>query len=282
MSRPKKIGLDYFPLDTQWDEKIKALLSIYGNDGLSWIITFWQSAYRDEFGRVNINKYFGEVLAKDSRNTPEKQNEIIKMALDIKLIKEIEPGIYTSNGIQKRIKEVSYERGAALKRYYDSKESTKERIKIPKQIKDKLKESKVKDFGDTSEKNVNNWKLRFWEYYKLIILAFREIAKDEELRKKLESMHPGLDIGKSIRKGIFEYWGRLAGWEYKKKLARGKQNYNPNMKMTLIKNIDKSKVWKERNTINPHPYQKFGRQEVSNEALINQAREFMEDHKNDA
>lgn len=152
MPRPKKIGLDYFPLDTTWDEKIKALLSIFGNDGLSWIITFWQSAYRDEFGRVDTNKYFGEVLAKDSRNTTEKQSEIIKMALDIKLIKEIEPGVYTSNGIQKRIKEVSSERGAALKRYYANKESTKERIKIPKEIKDKLKKSKVKDFGDTSEK----------------------------------------------------------------------------------------------------------------------------------
>jgi len=37
----KKSGLTIFPLDTQWDDKIKALLSIHGNDGLSWIITFW-------------------------------------------------------------------------------------------------------------------------------------------------------------------------------------------------------------------------------------------------
>jgi hypothetical protein len=193
--RPKKIGLDYFPLDTAWDEKLKALLSIFGNDGLSWIITFWQSAYRDEFGRVDINKYFGEVLAKDSRNTTEKQAEIIKMALDIKLIKEIEPGVYTSNGIQKRIKEVSSERGSALKRYYANKESTKERIKIPKQIKDKLKESKVKDFGDTSAKyfSLPDHLKEIWPKYLLMRKTIRKpatIDAEKGILKKLEMLAP--------------------------------------------------------------------------------------------
>lgn len=194
MARPKKIGLDYFPLDTVWDEKIKILLSVFGNDGLSWIITFWQFAYCDEFGRVNTNKYFGEILAKESRNTTEKQSEIVKMALEIKLIKEVEPGVYTSSGIQKRIKSVSSERGSALKRYYDKREK---KVKIPKEIKEKIKESKVKDFGDTSEKYIFNLPPHLsiiWPYY----LEMRKLIKKPATQKaqggiveKLEKLAPG-------------------------------------------------------------------------------------------
>jgi hypothetical protein len=150
MPRPKKIGLDYFPVDTVFDEKIQSLESLFGNDGLVWIIKFWQSAYRDEFGRVNLNKYFGEVMAKNTRSTTEVQQSIINFAKEIDLIKEIEPGIYTSNGIQKRINLVSRDRSEALKRYFKNKESTKEINTKKRRV--KIKESKVKDFGHTSEK----------------------------------------------------------------------------------------------------------------------------------
>lgn len=234
MPRLKKIGLDYFPFDTQWDEKIKALLSIFGNDGLSWIITFWQSAYRDEFGRVNTNKYFGEVLAKDSRNTVEKQSEMIKMALDIKLIKEIEPGIYTSNGIQKRIKEVSSERGAALKRYYANKESTKERIKIPKEIKENIKQSKVKDFGDTSAKYEKPlWRTSFEEYEKQASEAYDRITADAEWMQERKKYHPNLDIRLSLEKAFNDFWGQEAGWAHKKKSKTDIINWDMTFKNAL-------------------------------------------------
>jgi hypothetical protein len=142
MPRPKKIGLDYFPLDTNFDEKIQALESLFGNDGLVWQIKAWQTAYRNEFGEVNTSSYFGEVLAKNSRVTTEKQQEIIKFCLDIKLLKEIEPEKYTSDGIQKRISAVSKERACALKRYENK----------AKEIRVKKRESKVKVIGHTSPK----------------------------------------------------------------------------------------------------------------------------------
>jgi len=74
-------------------------------------------------------------LAKESRNTTEKQNEIIKMSLDIDLIKEISPGIYTSNGIQKRIKEVSKERSDALKDIIQEKKEPKKRSEYQRKLK---------------------------------------------------------------------------------------------------------------------------------------------------
>jgi hypothetical protein len=230
MSRPHKIGLDYFPLDVQWDEKIKTIISIFGNDGLSWIITFWQSAYRDEFGRVNTNKYFGEVLAKDSRNTIEKQAEIIKISLEISLIKEIEPGIYTSNGIQKRIKSVSSERSSALKRYFNTKE---------KNI--KLKKSKVKGFGCTSAKYKS-----FDEYKNEELTEYTEILKNQKWIDLQKKYHPNLDILLSLEKSHTQFWGTEAGWEYTKKKRAKTKNWQRTFENALSQKCNQ--VWLSKGT----------------------------------
>ena len=152
MPRPKKKELDYFPLETVFDEKIQLLESLFGNEGFTWIIKFWQKAYRNENGEVYLSKYFGEIMAKNCRCTPEVQQKIIDFCLEINLIKETAPQVYTSNGIQKRIAAVSHDREEALKRYFKNKESTKE-IKT-KKIRGKIQESRVKDFGDTSAKYI--------------------------------------------------------------------------------------------------------------------------------
>jgi hypothetical protein len=129
------------------------------------------------------------------------------------------------------------------KQLTNDQQATNKQLTTSKEFKN-LKECK------NEKNNTCEWKNHFWEYYKLIVLAFRDISSDIELRKKLESLHPGLDIGQSIRLGIFNFWGRKSGWENKKKASRGKPDYNPNMKMTLIKNIDRNRVWKpkENNT----------------------------------
>jgi hypothetical protein len=103
MSRPLKKELDYFPLDCEFDSQFKALEAVHGNDGTAWMIHFWQWAYRNEKGRVDTNGARGVFLGENSRITPGKQSEIIKTAVELHLLFEVEPGIYTSNGIQKRI-----------------------------------------------------------------------------------------------------------------------------------------------------------------------------------
>jgi Domain of unknown function (DUF4373) len=131
MARPKKIGLDYFPVDVQFDRKIEAIEHLYGNDGLVWIIKFWQQAYQTEYGEVILNKLFGELLANNCRITPELQDKIILSAIELGLLIKIGENMYTSNGIKKRMAAVSSDRKKAIER------------KIKNKSKDKEKESKT-------------------------------------------------------------------------------------------------------------------------------------------
>ena len=152
MARPKKEGLDYFPLDVHFDEKIQALESMFGNDGLVWIIKFWQSAYRDSHGEVNLGGLFGSISAKNCRISEELQRDVLELCLGIGLISEISPDVYSSDGIKKRISKVSKERESALKR---SKKSSS-----PKNPR-KRGESKVKE---SKEKYLTLFE-SFWEIY---------------------------------------------------------------------------------------------------------------------
>ena len=110
MARPLKEGLDYFPLDTIFDEKIQALESVFKNDGLVWIIKFWQAAYRTNNGEVSFNSYQGVIHAENSRVTLEKQNEILKLCVEIGLLVKTDSKKYTSNGIKKRLSHIIKER----------------------------------------------------------------------------------------------------------------------------------------------------------------------------
>ena len=110
MARPIKDGLDYFPVDVIFDEKIQAVESVFGNDGLVWIIKFWQLAYRSNNGEVSLDNYRGIIHRDNSRVTSEKHEEILKLCLEIGLLVRLGDGKYTSNGIKKRLDYVLKER----------------------------------------------------------------------------------------------------------------------------------------------------------------------------
>ena len=116
MARPRKDGLDYFPLDIHFNEKIKALEFLHKNEGLVWIIKFWQTAYSKNSGEVNLNGVFGVSRAENCRITTGKQTEIIRDCLEIGLITQLKDGIYTSNGIQKRLSQIVKDRESDRKR----------------------------------------------------------------------------------------------------------------------------------------------------------------------
>jgi len=127
MARPKKIGLDYFPVDVYFDDKIQSFELLHGNDGFAWLIKFWQSAYKTEFGEVNLNGLFGNCSAKNARITTEQQQEYLNTCKELELLYQTETGLWTSNGIKKRISTVSKERQDAIKRKLkDSKKKVKE------------------------------------------------------------------------------------------------------------------------------------------------------------
>jgi hypothetical protein len=148
MARPKKEGLDYFSIDTDFDsdEKIESIILMHQNNGLVWILRFWQKAYRTMTGLVDFRGLFAELFANKCRITIEEHQNILKTAVSVDFCHEVEVGIYTSHGIQKRISMVSKDRSEAILRQ-----------------KEKVKESKVKDChsysANNSEQLQNNAKL---------------------------------------------------------------------------------------------------------------------------
>jgi len=202
MPRPKKEGLDYFPLDTTFDQKMNAFLSIHGKDGFTWIIQLWREAYKSSIGVVKLRGIFGEVLAKNSWTTTENQEIMLKSALELDLLKETDEGI-TSNGIQKRIASVSNDREKALLRYFKGKEK-----------KSKEKKSRVKDFGHTSEKY--SWKIRcstFEDYQKWEQEEYEKIISDSAWIQGRIEFHGKLNILLSIKKAHIDYWSTKEGWK---------------------------------------------------------------------
>jgi hypothetical protein len=136
MARPKKIGLDYFPLDVDFDDKVNAIELLHGNNGLAWVIKFWQSAYKTETGEVILQGLFGELFSNKCRITTEEHQKILNTALSIGFIYESEEGAYTSNGIKKRILAVYGDRASAQKRKPESDDKDKKDIKNKHKLKE--------------------------------------------------------------------------------------------------------------------------------------------------
>ena len=157
MARPKKEGLDYFPVDVVFDEKIESIELIHHNDGLVWVLRFWQKAYKAMTGLVDFNGLFAELFSNKCRITIEKHQEILKTAIAVDFCHEVETGIYTSNGIQKRISSVSKDRSDAILRQNEKKK------------KSKVKKSKVKDCPGYSVNNKNMTHPTFEEFEKYCI-----------------------------------------------------------------------------------------------------------------
>ena len=180
MARPIKEGLDYFPLDVVFDEKIQALESVFKNDGLVWMIKFWQSAYRSSDGEVSLDNYHGVIHQENCRVTPEKHTEILKLCLEIGLLVKSNGNKYTSNGIKKRF-------------YYVVGERERWRIKhkvgvtspiIPIENQEETGESKVKE---SKVKEIKKGRFSdFWSLYpkqvgaSMACLTFKTTVKTDK------------------------------------------------------------------------------------------------------
>jgi hypothetical protein len=128
VARPKKDGIDYFPVDVDFDDKIEGLIMQHGCTGLAWVIRFWQKAYKDKHGIVDFRGLFGELFANNLRITTEQHAKILSDAIEIGFCYEYDLYKYTSSGIQKRISIVSLDRATALAR----KKAREERLETQK------------------------------------------------------------------------------------------------------------------------------------------------------
>ena len=110
MGRPIKQGIDYFPVDCQFDPKTEMYLLETESDGLAVLISLWQIIYSDEGYFVSYNEDLKLLIKKRVNIDIEK----IKSCIDIAVNRDIfnkklfnKYKILTSRAVQNRYFEIS-------------------------------------------------------------------------------------------------------------------------------------------------------------------------------
>ena len=112
MSRPKKAGLDYFPLDVIFDDEVLLIDAKFGCAGLCVLIKLWQIIYANNY---YIKWGERELLVYKTRINTDINfiNDVINECLKWGIFNESlynKYGILTSKGIQKRFIEATQRR----------------------------------------------------------------------------------------------------------------------------------------------------------------------------
>ena len=248
MARPRKIGLDYFPVDVYFDEQLESLIELHGNDALAWMIRFWQKAYRTNDGIVDLSDIRGVIGAKTSRISTDKQSVIICDAIKLGLLIQKEPQHYTSNGIQKRLDKITKDRNNDRNYAKNELSDSFRSDNLPITGESKVKERKVKEIKgkESKEKKIElpDHLVEIWPDFLEMRSKIRKPATDRAQRNiiaELESLAPG-DKDKQIRiieQSITNSWQGVFA-------LKDTEGFKPSR-------------------------QRFGRQEVSMESLRQQA-----------
>lgn len=106
MARPKKRGLDYFPLDTDFfsDKKVKILKARFGADGITIYIYLLCEIYRNGY-YIKFDDDFQYIMSDDLGMSIDKVKQVLKFLLERSLFDSTlfqSDTILTSAGIQKR------------------------------------------------------------------------------------------------------------------------------------------------------------------------------------
>lgn len=89
---------------------------------------------------------------------------------------------------------------------------------------------------------ISSWRTNFQIYKSELDIWFENIKTDFEYLKEQEKFNPNVDIILSIEKSIKVFWGTEAGWKNKK----SSKTVNIDWKQTMAKNLDKNKVYKQK------------------------------------
>lgn len=118
MARPKKIGMDYFPVDTTWDVKMQLIKAKYGLEGIGCIIELFKTIYHEGY-YIKWDDDTRLLFASENKIDENKLAGIVGFAVQKGVFhagKLDKLGILTSRGIQKRWLQVAK----------DSKRTTRE------------------------------------------------------------------------------------------------------------------------------------------------------------
>lgn len=105
MARPTKQGIDYFPLDCQFDDKIEMFIIEKGAVGLGVLITIWQMIYANEGYFIRNDKDLHLLIKRRIDSGINEVSDCINACLRRKIFDESMNerfGILTSRAIQKR------------------------------------------------------------------------------------------------------------------------------------------------------------------------------------
>ena len=105
MARPTKQGVDYFPVDVQFDDNVELFIAECGAGGLGILITIWQLIYRDKGYYTHIGDDLTLLIRRRTMSEVEDIENTINTALKRDIFdreKFEEHEILTSKGIQKR------------------------------------------------------------------------------------------------------------------------------------------------------------------------------------
>lgn len=180
MGRPKKTGLDYFPVDTDIFEDfgVKILMARFGSDGFTLYMYILSRAYKDKGYYIIENEDLEFIISKDLSMSREKVRQIMTYLFSRSLLVRIADGksstlvvpvtIITSTGIQKRYQEAVKERASKnpvevkAEFWLLKKEETKSFIKVlPKIDKSEKKPSfSGKNESYSGEKSLKKSKVK--------------------------------------------------------------------------------------------------------------------------
>jgi len=180
MARPTKQGIDYFPIDCQFDEKIEMYIIETGALGLSVLITIWQMIYQNEGYFVRDNKDTHLLIKKRIDVGLNDISDCIKVCLerdifDLGIAKKHK--ILTSRAVQKRYFEAAKKKKVVyvVKKYLlisiDSYENT-----IYSDINEVSSGGNATKEEVKEEVNVNELFIEFWSEYP------KKVAKQEAFK----------------------------------------------------------------------------------------------------
>lgn len=103
MARPIKIGLDYFPMDTTWDIKMRLLKARYKLEGIGLIVELFQAVYKEGYA-LGWDEDSRLLIADEAGISIERLDEIVGFAASKGIFdsRAIKKGYLTSHGIQAR------------------------------------------------------------------------------------------------------------------------------------------------------------------------------------
>lgn len=113
MARPRKTGLDYFPLDTTLDREVEMLQVAHGAMGFAVLIHAWMEMYKTPDGCLDISSVLQrKTMAKSAYVQDIEWEAVITTCIEVGLFDKdaYNSGILSSNGVRKRLEKVTEER----------------------------------------------------------------------------------------------------------------------------------------------------------------------------